>query len=113
MTLTQQEAILQKILNLNDALLEEQDMLEALVACQEAVVRNHMILEETNYLQGHQEEKRAVYVPVALHGAKLYEIITRMSVLNPLYHLPLFTFTSLFRDTIKTHHRGKGTQGEF
>ena len=71
-----------------------------------------MILDETGYLQEHLEEKRVHYIPVANHGAKLFEIIQRVAVLSPYYFLSLKTFHRLYLETIKARHRGKGSTGQ-
>ena len=87
-------------------------MLDALLNCQKNVERNKTILEETQYLREHLEEKRTPYLPVAAHGAKFFEIVQRCSVLNPLYHMPFETFEKLFRKTVHSRNRGKGSTGQ-
>ena len=106
-----QEAILQKSVQLEVPLLDDKSMLERLISCQKNIQRNKMILEETHYLREHLEDKRIHYVPVATHGAKLYEIVQRVSVLNPLYHITFETYRKLFETTLQARHRGKGVSG--
>ena len=106
-----QELVLTKTLNLGVPLLAERTMLDALTTCQRNVERNKTILEETEYLREHLEEKRTPYLAVAAHGAKFFEIVQRCSVLNPLYHMPFETFETLFKKTVQSRNRGKGSTG--
>ncbi len=92
-------------------ILEDKGMLEALIRCQKNVQRNKNILEETQYLRSHLEEKRIPYISVATHGAKLFELVQRLCVLNPFYHMTLNSFFTIFKQTLQSRHRGKGTQG--
>ncbi len=87
-------------------------MLDALIECQKNVERNQNIVNETHYLRGHLEEKRSPYLSVATHSAKLYEMVQRVSVLSPAYHMSLDDFHAIFRQMIKERHRGKGVSGE-
>ena len=107
-----QEIILEKTLHLDGPILSEKTMLDALLNCQRNVERNTMVMEETQYLRDHLEEKKIPYMPVATHGAKMFEIIQRCSVLNPVYHLPFEIFEKLFKKTLQSRNRGKGSTGE-
>ena len=107
-----QEIILEKTLHLDGPILSEKTMLDALLNCQRNVERNTMVMEETQYLRDHLEEKKIPYMPVATHGAKMFEIIQRCSVLNPVYHLPFEIFEKLFKKTLQSRNRGKGSTGK-
>ena len=98
-------------MHLDHPILSEKTMLDALLTCQRNVERNTMVMEETHYLREHLEEKKLPYMPVATHGAKMFEIIQRCSVLNPVYHMPFEIFEKLFKKTLQSRNRGKGSTG--
>ena len=83
-------------------------MLPALQECKKNVDKNQNIINETLYLRENLAEKRAPYIAVATHGAKLYEISQRVSVLCPEYHLSLSEFMAIFTSMVQGRYRGKG-----
>ena len=87
-------------------------MLPALQECKKNVDKNHNIINETLYLRENLTEKRAPYSSVATHGAKLYEISQRVSVLCPEYHLSLDEFMAIFTSMVQSRYRGKGITGK-
>ena len=87
-------------------------MLSALQECKKNVDKNHNIISETLYLRDNLAEKRAPYMSVATHGAKLYEISQRVSVLCAEYHLSLEEFMKLFISMVQSKYRGKGITGK-
>ena len=104
---------MERTLQLEVALLEDATMLDALVNCQEQVATNRTILVETCDLREHLEEKRVNYVGVATHATMLYEVIKKLQVLSPMYHVPFGVFSSLVIDTLKSRQRGKGAIGKY
>ena len=103
---------MQKTLSLSVPLLDDKSMLEALLTCQRNLERTKTILEETHYLREHLEEKRVNYIPVANHATMLYQVIQRISVLSPYYHMSLATFVKVVADTVHERQRGKGSIGK-
>ena len=87
-------------------------MLNALKDCQKNVDKNQNIISETMYLKEGLTEKRAPYISVATHSAKLYELAQRVSVLCPEYHMSLDDFLTIFTSLVHSRHRGKGIIGE-
>jgi len=69
-------------------------------------------LEESQYLREVLEEKRSHLIVVATHGAKIYEIIQRISVIDPLYHVTLSQYMVIIMNTLQQQHRGKGSTGK-
>ncbi len=106
-----QDLVMQRIMELEHPLLEDDSMLESLQTCQANVTRNQAILDESSFVREQLEEKRAHLIEVVTHGAKLYEIIQRVSVLNPLYHTFFPAFLDLFKTTLQKHNRGKESTG--
>ena len=99
-------------MNLRNSLIEETRMLPALQECKKNVDKNQNIINETLYLRENLAEKRAPYIAVATHGAKLYEISQRVSVLCPEYHLFLSEFMAIFTSMVQGRYRGKGITGK-
>ena len=98
-------------MNLKKPLIEETTMLNALKECHKNVDKNRNIINETQYLHESLTEKRAPYLSVATHSAKLYEIAQRVSVLCPEYHMSLNDFLDIFTSLVHSRHRGKGIIG--
>ena len=112
-SLNLQERILEKTMSLKNPLIEETGMLPALQECKKNVDKNQNIINETLYLRENLAEKRAPYTSVATHGAKLYEISQRVSVLCPEYHMSLSEFMGIFTSMVQSRYRGKGITGKY
>ena len=107
-----QELIREKTLNLDGPLLEDQTMLNSLLACHEEIHKNKQILEETRFMGDHLEEKFAHYRIMITHITVLYNMIKKMCVLHPYYYLPFSTFVEIFSCVMKSRDRGKGSVGK-
>ena len=87
-------------------------MMSSLQHCQTATNHNRVILEEAYYLRRQLEDKRMYYIPVAVHAAKLYELMSRVCQLKVMYHVTLEMYMKMVQGVLKARHRGKGTQGK-
>ncbi|XP_052095798.1 dynein heavy chain domain-containing protein 1-like isoform X11 [Mytilus californianus] len=105
------ELIREKTLNLDGPLLEDQTMLNSLLACHEEIHKNKQILEETRFMGDHLEEKFAHYRIMITHITVLYNMIKKMCVLHPYYYLPFSTFVEIFSCVMTSRDRGKGSVG--
>jgi len=79
---------------------------------QSNIDRLQAILGDAKTLQELLERKRVPYFSVATNCAKLYEIISRMSVLHPAYHMSFAELLTLVSETVMARYRGKGNTGK-
>ncbi|KAK6166840.1 hypothetical protein SNE40_023452 [Patella caerulea] len=105
------EVIREKTLHLDIPLLDDRTMLDSLIACQNNVQKNRMILEETRYMGSHLEEKFAYYVPMMMKATMLYNVLKKMTVLHPCYYMPFYKYIEMFSEVIISRDRGKGAVG--
>ena len=103
--------MLSKTLALDCPLLEEKSMLPSLINHQKDSTQSRNVLEESDYIGKLLDTKSEPYKMVAMQGAKLYEIIQRMSTLNPLYYVSFDDFSKVFITTIETRNRGSRCAG--
>ena len=103
--------MLSKTLALNCPLLEERSMLLSLIKYQKDSTQSRNVLEESGYIGKLLDTKSEPYKMVAMQGAKLYEIIQRMSTLNPLYYVSFDDFSKVFMRTVETRNRGSRCAG--
>lgn len=101
------EIIKNKVLHLENAILDDSTMFEALLSCQQSMGRSMQILDETRDLQRQLEQRRESYLPVALASASTYDVIERLALLSPYYRLPFAQFLGLCTETIRARQRGK------
>ena len=106
-----QDKIMEKTLALETPLLEDPTMLESLMACQESVEKGALILDETEFMQEQLEQKESLYIPVAINGSMVYQILKNMAARNQTYHIPLSLFVKFFSEMVESHQRGKFSTG--
>ncbi|XP_077979356.1 dynein heavy chain domain-containing protein 1-like [Glandiceps talaboti] len=106
-----QDAILDKTLNLKNSVLEEDDMLPALISCQTQTFSLQTNIAETQLFAEQLDGKRKNYIPVAKHGSVLYSVIKHLPKLHPLYHFKLMAFISVCEEAIKSRSTGKAGAG--
>ncbi|XP_070566099.1 dynein heavy chain domain-containing protein 1-like isoform X2 [Ptychodera flava] len=102
-----QDDILDKTLNLKNSILEQDDMLPALIECQQQTFATQTSLAETQIFKEQLDEKRKSYVPVAKHGSVLFSVIKHLPKLHPLYQFNLQAFLKVVQDTLKSRSPGK------
>ena len=103
--------MLSKTLAMDGPLLEEKMMLPSLIEYQKNLLHSKCVLEESIYVGKLLDTKSEPYKMVATQGAKLYEIVQRMSMLNPLYFMSFDMFSKIFMSTIKARNRGSRCAG--
>ena len=106
------ENMMQRTVNLEGPILNDRTMLDLIIESNSNVASSQIALEETNYLLEHLSDKRTPYMPVAEHGARLYDIIQKVLILDPFYHVSLRVYMKIFMQTVEDRQRGKGTQGK-
>ena len=99
-------------LALDCPLLEEKITLPSLIEHQKTISQSRLVLDETVYINDMLETRSEPYKMVAIQGAKLYEIVQRMTTLNPLYFMAFDAFSNIFMTTIEGRNRGRGCTGE-
>jgi len=61
--------------------------------------------------QDHLVAKQAPYVPVASNASQLFDIVCRLSRLNPVYYVSTASLTQQFVKAVKSRDRGPGCTG--
>ncbi|XP_028405416.1 dynein heavy chain domain-containing protein 1-like isoform X2 [Dendronephthya gigantea] len=105
------DAVLERVINMKERLLESNEISQALKQCDEACKTARQQLEETKALLEISKEKQEDYAHVSEHGAAILLIVSRLSRLHSYYQTPFHVSLRFIHEVVNQRKRGKRSSG--